>query len=64
MDDNIAKNIQNLQSYVPTEQTTDRMTLKFFSETILLLEVDCFVGILNQIKIDEIVNNYLNSCNS
>ena len=31
------------------------MALKFFPETILLLKVDCFEGILNRIKIDGMV---------
>ena len=49
---------------IPTGKTTDHMAFKFFSDTILLLKVDRFEGILNQIKIDGMVNDYLNSCNS
>ena len=49
---------------IPTGKTTDHMAFKIFSDTILLLKVDCFEGILNRIKIDRMVNDYLNSCNS
>ena len=43
MDDNITeKHLKSLD--IPT---TDHMALKFFTETILLLKVDCFEGILN-----------------
>ena len=35
------------------------MVLKFFTEIILLLKVDYFEGILNQNKIDEMVNDHL-----
>ena len=45
-------------------KNTDRMVLKHFTETILLLKVDSFEGILNLIKIDEMVNGHSNSCNS
>ena len=40
------------------------MALKFFPETILLLDVDCVEGILNQIKIDGVVNDHSSSCSS
>ena len=40
------------------------MALKFFLDTILLLKMDRFEGILNRIKIDGIVNDHLSSCNS
>ena len=40
------------------------MAFQFFPDTILLLEVDCVEGILNWIKIDGMVNDHLNSCNS
>ena len=44
MDDNIA--IKRSKSLViPTGQTTDYMALKFFAETIFLLNVECFEGI-------------------
>ena len=63
MHDNIAKKC--LKSLViSTGKTTDHMALKFFPDTILLLKVDCFEGILNRIKIDEMVNDHLSSCNS
>ena len=64
MDDNIAKNVQNLLSYVPTGNITDRMALKFFPGTILLLNINQFEGILNRIKIDGMVKDQLSSCNS
>ena len=40
------------------------MALKFFPETILLLKVDRFEGILNCNKIDRMVNDHLSSYNS
>ena len=40
------------------------MALKFFPETIPLLKVDCIKGILNQNKIDGMVNDPSDSCNS
>ena len=62
MDDNIA--IKHSKSLVIlTGKDTDRMALKFFSETILLLIVDCAEGILNRIKIDGMVNDHSSSCN-
>ena len=43
MDDDITK--KHLKSSViPIGKTTDRMTLKFFQQTIILLKVDCFEG--------------------
>ena len=39
------------------------MAFLFFPDTILLLKVDRFEGILNRIKIDEMVNDHLSSCN-
>ena len=48
---------------IPTGKITDCMALKFFPEIILLLKVDCFEGILHQIKIDGMVNDHLSSCN-
>ena len=47
-----------------TGKTTDYMALKLFPETMLLLKVDCFEGILNQNKIDGMVHDHLSSCNS
>ena len=38
---------------IPTGKTTDHMALKFFPETILILKVDHFEEILNQIQNDE-----------
>ena len=40
------------------------MALKLFPETILLLKVNCSEGILNQNKIDGMVNDHSSSCNS
>ena len=63
MHDNITKKC--LKSLlIPTGKTTHHVAFKFFSDTILLLKVDRFEGILNQIKIDGLVNNHLSSCNS
>ena len=46
-----------------TGKTTDHMAFKFFPDTTLLLKVDRFEGILNRIKIDEMENDHLSSCN-
>ena len=62
MHDNIAKK-RSKYLVIPTGKTTDHMVFKFFPDTILLLKVDRFEGILNQIKIDEMVNDHLSSCN-
>ena len=63
MHDNIA--IKHLKSLVIlTGKPTDHMVFKFFPDNILLLKVDCSEGILNQIKIDRMVNDNLSSCNS
>ena len=43
---------------------TDHMALKFFPETILLLKVVRFEGILYRVKIDGMMNDHLSSCNS
>ena len=48
---------------IPTGKTTDHIAFTFFPDTILLLKVDHFEGILNRIKIDEMVNDHLSSCN-
>ena len=40
------------------------MAFQSFPDTILLLNVDRVEEILNQIKIDEMVNDHLSSCNS
>ena len=62
MHNNITKNVQNL--VIPTGRTTDYMAFNFFPDTILLLKVECFEGILNRIKFDGMVNDHLSSCNS
>ena len=46
---------------IPTGKTIDHMA---FKDTIVLLKVDRFEGILNRIKIDGMVNDHLSSCNS
>ena len=63
MDDNIAKNGSKIL-VVPTALTTKDMTVKFFTETILLFKVDSFEGFLNWYKIDRMVNDNSSSCNS
>ena len=55
MHDNITKT-RSKPLAIPTGKTTDHMA-------ILLLKVDRFEGILNQIKIDGMVNDRLSSCN-
>ena len=62
MYDNIAKK-HSKSLVIPTGKTTDNMAFKFFPDTNLLLKVDRFEGILNRIKIDEMVNDHLSSCN-
>ena len=62
MHDNIT--IKRSKSLViPTGKTTEHMTFKFSPDTILLLEVDHFEGILNRIKIDGMVNDHSSCCN-
>ena len=39
------------------------MALKFVAEIILLLKLDRFEGIVNQSKIDRMVNDHSSSCN-
>ena len=63
MHNNIAKKCSKYL-VIPTGKTTDHIAFKFFPDTILLLKVDRYEGILNQIKIDGMVNDHLNSCNS
>ena len=63
MHDNIATKCSK-SLVIPTGKTTDYMAFKFFPDTILLLKVDRFEGILNRIKIDGMVNDHLSSCNS
>ena len=62
MHDNITKK-RSKSLVIPTGKTTDHMAFNFLPDTILLLKVDHFEGILNQIKIDRMVNNHLSSCN-
>ena len=62
MHDNITKK-HSKSLVIPTGKTTNHMAFKFFSDTILLLKVERFEGILNRIKIDERVNDHLSSCN-
>ena len=63
MYDNITK-IHLKHLVIPTRTTTDHMAFKLFPDTIILLKVDRFEGILNRIKIDGMVNDHLSSCNS
>ena len=60
MHDNIAKKCSK-SLVIPTGKTTDRMGFKFFPDTMLLLQVDHFERILNQIKIDGMVNDHSSS---
>ena len=60
MHDNIAKKCSKSLA-IPTGKTTDHMAFISFADTI---KVDSFEGILNRIKIDEMVNDHLSSCNS
>ena len=62
MHDNITKKCSK-SLVIPTGKTTDHMAFKFFPDTILLLKVDRFEGILNRIKIDGMVNDHSSSCN-
>ena len=62
MHNNITKK-HSKSSVIPTGKTTDHMAFTFFLDTILLLKVEIFEGIVNQIKIDEMVNDHLSSCN-
>ena len=63
MDDNITKK-HSKSLVIPTGKTTDHMALKIFPVTFLLLKVDHFEGILNQIKIDGMMHDHSSSCNS
>ena len=63
MHDNIAKK-RSKYLVIPTRKTTDHMAFKFFPDTIPLLKVDRFERILNWIKINRMVNDHSNSCNS
>ena len=61
--DNIVKK-HSKSLVMPTGKTTDHMAFQFFLNIILLVTVDCFEGMLNHIKIDEMVNDHSSSCNS
>ena len=63
MHDNIAKK-RSKSLVMPTRKTTDHITFKFFPDTILLLKVNRFEGILHWIKIYGMVNDHSSSCNS
>lgn len=63
MNSNIAKKTLYFL-VIPTGQTTDHMTFKFFPGTTLLLKVDLFEGFSNQNKTNKMVNNQLSICNS
>ena len=62
MHDNIAKK-RSKPLVIPTGKTTDHIAFKLFPDTIFLLNVDRFERILNQIKIDGMVNDHLSSYN-
>ena len=59
-------NITSKSLVIPTGLTTGHtdMALKFFLDTILVLKVDHFEGILNWNKIDRLVNDHLSSYSS
>ena len=61
MHDNIAKK-RSKYLVIPTGKTTDHMAFKCFPDTILLLKVDRFEGIVDLIKIDGMVNDHFSSC--
>ena len=63
MHDNIAKK-HSKSLVIPAGKTTDHMAFNFFPDTILLLKVNRFEGVLNWIKIDDMVNDHSSSCNS
>ena len=63
MHDSIAKKCSK-SLVIPTGKATNHMAFKLFLETILLLNVDRFERILNQIKFDGMVNDHSSSCNS
>ena len=49
--------------YVPTGKTTDAIAMNFFQKLPLLhIILYSFEGYSSQYKIDEMVNNYSNSC--
>ena len=60
---NIGKNFTK-SLFMSTESNANVMSLKMFLDTILLLKRLQFEGILNCTKINGMVNNHLNTCNS
>ena len=46
-----------------TNQTTDAMALKFYTDTNLLSKAYQLEGFLNQKQIDRMVRKHLSSCN-
>ena len=57
--------LQILSQFVvaPTRCIINAMDLKIFSNTIMLLKVDCFAGVSNRSNIDELVINSMSGCN-
>ena len=62
MHDNIAKK-RSKSLIIPTVKSINHMAFKHFPDTILLLKVDHF-EFLNWIKINGMMNDHSNSCNS
>ena len=58
MHDNIDKK-RSKSLIIPTGKTTGHVAFRVFPATILLLKVDRFEGIVNQIKIEEMTNDHL-----
>ena len=58
-------NIANFAQFVvaPTGCIINAMDLKIFSNTIMLLKVDCFEGVSNQSNVDKLVINSRSRCN-
>ena len=47
---------------MPTGKNADTIAIKFFADTILLLHIYGVEVYSSQYKIDEMVNDHLNSC--
>ena len=47
----------------PTRCIVNAMDLKIFSNTIVLLKVDCFKGFSNWSNVDKLVINSMGGCN-
>ena len=62
MDDNIAKKFKIFSHDYRINYWLYGLEI-FYPETIFLLKMDHFEGILNRIKIDRNVNDHSNSCN-